>query len=61
MKKQCACGCVYNPRNARSRGTWSLSGEVLLLTDCPNCGSTGGSVLVPHPEDVRARVEANPN
>lgn len=38
-------------------GTQSDGGEVLLLVNEP-CGTTRAVVLVPHPEDVRARFES---
>ena len=54
---RCACGRVYTYAQARERqiGTQSYGGSVVMLWNC-RCGSTRAVELVPHPEDVRARL-----
>jgi hypothetical protein len=58
---RCACGEEHDslldlPRVEKYHGLMSWDGEVLLLVNC-TCGSTLAIVLVPHRDDVLARLE----
>lgn len=57
----CGCGLVHEsildlPRVEKDHGIMSYDGEVILLANCP-CGSTLALSLVPHRDDVLAKLE----